>query len=318
MMTKFLMIREQMRKIYGAYGTYIKPMLHFIAMLVSMIIINANIGTMGLLKNPAVVVVISLLGAFLPMKLMTVLLALVIVAHMSAISIEIGAMVFLVILIMYMLFFRFTPRDGIVLILVPLLFFIKIPYVVPLVVGMVCTPFSIISVSFGVVLFFILNYVGTNLDVITTAAATDGMGQMTKIATEVFTSQGLYLTIIAFALVVAAVYFVKRLSVDYSWIIAVISGGVLCMVVMLIGALAFDLKEIVSVVSIIVGGIISVLLALGIRFFIHSVDYSRTEYTQFEDDDFYYYVKAVPKIKVATPEVNVKRINARKVKTNKK
>lgn len=318
MMTKLLMIRERMRKIYGAYGTYIKPILHFAVMLVSMIIINDNIGARGLLKNPAVVAVISLMGAFLSIKLITVLLALVIVAHMSAISIEIGAMVFLIMLIMYMLFFRFTPKDGIVLILVPLLFFIRIPYVVPIVVGMVCTPFSVISVSFGVLLFFILNYIGTNLDVITTAAATDGMGQMTKIAEEIFKSQGLYLTIIAFALVVIVVYFVKRLSVDYSWIIAVISGGVLCIVVMLIGALSFDLKETISVSSIIVGGIISVLLALAIRFFIHSVDYSRTEYTQFEDDDFYYYVKAVPKIKVATPEVNVKRINARRVKTNKK
>ena len=92
----------------------------------------------------------------------------------------------------------------------------------------------------------------------------------------------------------------------------------LCIVVMLIGALAFDMGEVVSTVSIVVGGIISVMMAMGIRFFIHSVDYTRTEYTQFEDDDFYYYVKAVPKIKVASPEVNVKRINARKVKTVRK
>ena len=33
------------------------------------------------------------------------------------------------------------------------------------------------------------------------------------------------------------------------------------------------------------------------------------EYTQFEDDDYYYYVKAVPKIKIAAPKKDVKRIN---------
>ena len=38
----------------------------------------------------------------------------------------------------------------------------------------------------------------------------------------------------------------------------------------------------------------------------------RSEKTQFEDDDYYYYVKAVPKIKVTTPEVSIKRINAQK------
>ncbi|MFQ9934089.1 MAG: ABC transporter permease [Lachnospiraceae bacterium] len=313
-MNNLLMIREQLKKIYGMYGTYIKPAIHFIVMLVSIIIINANAGAMALLKNPAVVVIISLIGAFLPVKFMTILLSLIIVAHMSAIAVEIGAMIFLIMLIMYLLFFRFTPKDSVILILIPLLFFIKIPYVVPLTVGMASTPFSIISVSFGVIIFYILNYISTNLDAIMAAASTDGMGQMTKIAGQVFTSKELYLIIIAFALVVAVVYFVKRLSIDYSWIIAVVSGGVLCIIIMLIGELIFDMGEVVSVVSIIIGGIISIVLALGIRFFIHSVDYSRTEYTQFEDDDFYYYVKAVPKIKVSSPEVNVKRINARKVR----
>lgn len=317
-MTKFLMIREQMRKIYSIYGNYINVAIKFFAVLISMIVINSNIGAMGILKNPAVVVAVSVVGGLLPTKLVTVMLSLVIVAHMYSIAMEVAAMVLLIMIIMYLLFFRFSPKDGAILILLPILFFIKIPYVVPITVGMVCTPFSIVSVAFGVIIYFLLNYVSVNLDEIITAAQTDGMGQMTKIAQEVFTSKGLYLTIIAFAMVIVIVYFVKRLSIDYSWIIAVVSGGVLCIVVMLIGALAFDMGEVVSTVSIVIGGIISVMMAMGIRFFIHSVDYTRTEYTQFEDDDFYYYVKAVPKIKVASPEVNVKRINARKVKTVRK
>ena len=31
------------------------------------------------------------------------------------------------------------------------------------------------------------------------------------------------------------------------------------------------------------------------NFFFFSVDYTCTEYVQFEDDDYYYYVKAVPR-----------------------
>ncbi len=313
-MTKLLMIREQMQKMYAAYGTYIKPAMNFVAMLVSIIVININVGAMELLKNPAVVIIVSILGAFLPLKLMVMLLALVIIAHMSAIAVEIAALVFVIMLIMYLLFFRFTPKDSVILLLIPLLFFIKIPYVIPITVGMVCTPFSIISVSFGVIIYYILNYISDNFEAIMTAAASDGMEQMTKIANEVFASKGLYLIIIAFALVVAVVYFVKRLSIDYSWIVAVVTGGVLCIIIMLIGTLTFDMGDVVSVLATVIGGIISLALSLGIRFFIHSVDYSRTEYTQFEDDDFYYYVKAVPKIKVSSPQINVKRINARKVR----
>jgi len=49
-----------------------------------------------------------------------------------------------------------------------------------------------------------------------------------------------------------------------------------------------------------------------LQFFVFNVDYSRTELVQFEDDEYYYYVKAVPKITLATPEKSVKRINTQR------
>ena len=45
-----------------------------------------------------------------------------------------------------------------------------------------------------------------------------------------------------------------------------------------------------------------------IEFLFFNLDYSRTERLQFEDDDYYYYVKAVPKVAVTAPEKNVKQI----------
>ena len=42
-----------------------------------------------------------------------------------------------------------------------------------------------------------------------------------------------------------------------------------------------------------------------------SVDYARSERLQFEDDEYYYYVKAIPKVAVTTPEKTVKKINER-------
>ena len=41
------------------------------------------------------------------------------------------------------------------------------------------------------------------------------------------------------------------------------------------------------------------------------MDYARSESLQFEDDEYYYYVKAIPKVSVSTPEKTVKRINER-------
>ena len=64
------------------------------------------------------------------------------------------------------------------------------------------------------------------------------------------------------------------------------------------------------------------LLSMGIvyvlQFMILAVDFTRTEYVQFEDDDYYYYVKAVPKVKVTTQNVKVKRINAGNTKKTRR
>ena len=46
---------------------------------------------------------------------------------------------------------------------------------------------------------------------------------------------------------------------------------------------------------------ISVALALILEFFIFSVDYSKAEKFQYEDDEYFYYVKAVPKLLLQLP-----------------
>ena len=53
------------------------------------------------------------------------------------------------------------------------------------------------------------------------------------------------------------------------------------------------------------------MVGLVLEFLFFSVNYSRTERMQFEDDEYYYYVKAVPKIVVSAPEMSVKHINER-------
>ena len=56
------------------------------------------------------------------------------------------------------------------------------------------------------------------------------------------------------------------------------------------------------------------MIAIIIQFLFFNLDYSRTERLQFEDDDYYYYVKAVPKISLVNENVKVKQINARKTR----
>ena len=61
----------------------------------------------------------------------------------------------------------------------------------------------------------------------------------------------------------------------------------------------------VPILELIAGIIISIVIAYIYDFFIFAVDYTRTEYTQFEDDDYYYYVKAVPKLSLKASDKKV-------------
>ena len=63
--------------------------------------------------------------------------------------------------------------------------------------------------------------------------------------------------------------------------------------------------------TMILGSTISIALIYIIHFFRLTLDYSGVEHAQFEDDVYYYYVKAVPKVTVTVPHVNVKHINVK-------
>lgn len=313
-MHKILELREQYKIIYSKYSMYIEAAFKFLIALLGMIVINVNVGTMNILKNPLVVVIVSLVCTLLPKTLVVMILMVAIVAHMSAIAIEAAAVVLVMFIVMYLLFFRFTSKESIVLVLVPAMFLLKIPYVIPIILGLVATPVSIISVGFGTLVYYILSYVGHNYDTIVKVGSEDGFKVLAMFTDEVLKDGGFYFCIIAFGITLAVVYVIKRLSVDYSWIIAVCAGGILEIVLFIVGNIVFDMGLACSMVSAILGGIVSVVIAWFLQFFIHSVDYTRAEKVQFEDDDYFYYVKAVPKIKVTVSDTKpkAKKSNASK------
>ena len=110
----------------------------------------------------------------------------------------------------------------------------------------------------------------------------------------------------AFTITIVVVYFIRRLSVDYAWTIAIITGALVNILFLLFGDLLFNTN--VSILGLIIGSVIAALLVKVLEFMVFNVDYSRTEMVRFEDDEYYYYVKAVPKNTVATPEKRVKTI----------
>lgn len=316
-MTSLFEFREKIKNFYGEHEIIFRPAIKILAVLVSLILIKSNIGFVDILNSWLIVFILAVICAFLPWNVITIILAADILANVFAVSIEQGAMVLLLMLIMFLLYFRFSPKQGMLLVFIPLAFFLKIPYAVPVIVGLVWAPYACVPVIFGTIIYFIVDVISQNSRLLATTnpSGTISSASFNSIINMITNNNEMILIILAFVLTVLVVYFIKRMSVDNAWTIAIFVGGILEFVIILVGSLI--LKTDSSLIEIIIGSVVSILIAFVVQFFVFSVDYSRTEHTQFEDDEYYYYVKAVPKINVTAPEMNVKRINAQRRKNKK-
>ena len=192
----------------------------------------------------------------------------------------------------------------------------KIPYAIPLLVGLGGSPASVIPVGCGVFLYYLVMYVKQNAGILTNEGSVDIVQKYSQILKSVIFNQTMMVMIATCAVGIIIVYLIRRLSMDYSWIIAIIAGSVAELLVIFIGDFVFGVS--VAVGQLILGILLSTLIAVVYNFFIITVDYTRTEYVQFEDDDYYYYVKAVPKMNVSTPDVKVQKISSRKRSTRER
>ena len=218
---------------------------------------------------------------------------------------------------MFLVFFRTAPQYGYVLIATPLAFVLKIPYVIPLAMGLLGTPVTAVPVACGTVVYFLLHYLHLNTAMLGGTQSSTMVEKITYLLDNVINNKEMILTAAAFALTIIIVYMIRRMSIDYAWTIAVCAGAVTDLIVLLAGSMVLGISP--KLVAVLVGSVISAALALILQLTVFSLDYSRTEYVQFEDDEYYYYVKAVPKISIAVPQKKVKKINPqRKAAAGKK
>lgn len=314
-MKTLLEMREKLKIFLSKYDIYIYPVLKFIMALVTFLLINGHVGFMKKLDNPGIALVLALLCSFLPVNVTAVFAAILILLHAYALSLEVFAITLVVFAVMFLLFFSTAPKFGYVLILTPLAFVFKIPYFVPLAMGLVSTPVTAIPVACGTVVYSLLHYLGMNTAMLSSAQNSTVTEKITYLLDNVLNNKEMILTVVAFTLTIVIVYMIRRMSVDHAWTIAVVAGAVADAIVLLTGSLILGVSP--KLLSVIVGGILSAVLALLLQISIFSLDYSRTEYVQFEDDEYYYYVKAVPKISIAVPQKKVKKINAQKAPQRK-
>ncbi len=313
-MRGLLVFREGLRAFYAKNSAFVTAACRFAVAFAAVFLIGQNAGYMPQVSGPFVPVLAGVIGAVIPYGVTAFLVGCLLLAQLYAASLEVAIVTFLFLLMIVLLYYGFQPGDSVLLLVTPVLCFLKMPFAVPLLIGLAGSLISVIPMSCGIFVYYVIQFVRQSSGFLAGSEQTEITQVFAQVLKSLLANPAMLVMIAACCLGALAVYVIKNLSVNYSWSIAIAAGVIVQMAAALVGDFRFGVS--VSVPELIAALLLSALAAAVYQFFVFTVDYSRTEYVQFEDDDYCYYVKAVPKVAITKTDVRVKKIN--KVNKSKK
>ena len=305
-MSTLLIWREKLQKIYARYSIYILKGMQFLMGLILFAMINSNIGFMKMASSVFCTIGLAVVCTFFPMIVMLMAATLLVLAHFYALSLPIMLIAAVVFVIMYIFYFRFTPKKAWIVLLSTMAFGLKLPFIVPVVFGLLGTPVWIVPAACGIMAYYMADFVKGSAAALKSVDAEGLAGSLISSAKQILGGKEMWLMIVAVVIGILVVNLVRTRAINHAWKIASAAGAVVCVVVALVGNIM--LKGELSYASLVLSAAACVVLGVALEFLFFCVDYSRTENIQFEDDEYYYYVKAVPKVGVSAPEKRVKHI----------
>ena len=306
-MTTLLELKEKLTRFYGKYDIYITPVIKFTVALTAFLLINHNIGYMEKISSTPIALILALICSILPVGGAVFIGSVLILLDMYALSLEVCIVALILFILMYILYFRFSPKNEYGVLLTPICFGLNIPFVMPVGMGLLRELYSMFSLVCGIVLYFFLNGVKQNETTLGGVDEKDAATSKIVVAlNQLLGNREMYLVLAIMVVTLVIVYIIRKMSIEHAWAVAIIFGILFEAVGMIAGDMVLG-----KTITILVGSIISCVIAFVIQFLFFNLDYSRTERLQFEDDEYYYYVKAVPKAIVAGTDKKVTRFSGK-------
>lgn len=306
-MTSILELKEKLVRFYGKHEVYLVPLMKFVLALVMFLMINLNIGYMKSISSVPVALIMAAICSILPINAAMLLATGFILLDMYALSLEVCLIALILFVLIYLIYFRFAPKSGYDVVLTMICCKLHIPYVMPLGMGLLRDVYSIFALACGTILYFFLNGVKQNAKTLSGAAEADGETTSTfaAVLNQLMGNKEMYLVLGVLAVTLIIVYIIRRMSIENAWCVAIISGVLFETIGLIAGYMLIGISG--RMVMVLAGSLVSAGIAFVIQLLFFNLDYSRTEKLQFEDDEYYYYVKAVPKAIISGSDKQVKR-----------
>ncbi len=307
-MIQLLLIRDGIKEIFKKYNAAIIPVLRFIAAFLTFTLININMGYNEKLTGVTVLVGLSALAAFFPMGITVLISGILVVLHIYSASMFLSFIFILIIAALYFMLMRFAPKYSVLVLAIPVLSFFHLDALVPIATGLIGTPIAIFAIIPGIVTKVLFNVIK---EAVKLAAGSvqieDNLQNYIFVIKSLLENKLMILMIVAAIAVFLAAYICKKMAISHAYLLGVITGMILNLIIMIIGGLIFEVD--VNILWVFLGTILSGAFAFVVQFFKYLLDYSSVEHLQFDDDDYHYYVTAVPKLSVTSPELNILKIS---------
>lgn len=306
-MAQLLELRERLMGFYGKYDIYVQPVVKLFTSLLVFMTINANLGFDTRLSSLPITFILALICSILPAGVTIAFAAVLILVHLYALALEVAVIALGLFFVIAMLYLRFSPKEGWNFMLTPVCIGLHIGGIVPIATGLLCEFYASVSVVCGTVIYYFLEGIALNASMLSDGAEEGGASKFAITLKQLYGNKEMMLVVITFLIVTLVVGMIRRMSVDHAWSIAIVIGTLLNFIIRMAGYFLLGIPG--KILMLIIGSIVSMLIAFLIQFFCFNLDYTRTERVQFEDDEYYYYVKAIPKLYVAEPEKQVKKFS---------
>lgn len=284
---------EKLKSIYARWAPYLDMLGRLAAACAAYFWIRYVLGFGTVFTGIPLLVIAALLASVLGSGSMLLFGGVLIAGQAFSLSPEAGAFASVVLLITAFLFIRLVPEESIAVLIMPVFIFFGLPALIPVFLGLKRKPFSAFAAVSGVIVFYLCAALESAAPALSTVSSSDYAGRL-QILAEHFGVNGIVVTSLAAAATVIAVYAVRRMPFSFAFETSIILGGLVWILFFIIGNTVIGTEF--DLLSVAAGSAASCIIALIMQLLFLQLDFKRAKSLRFEDDDYYYYVKAVPKV----------------------
>lgn len=282
--------------------------LYFAIILASVLVLNKSFGYIQVVSKPYFAVLFALLGAFLPAGGVALFLVIYLLLQLFFVSLGVTAVTAALILFLAIVSIVFQAKRQLYFVFAPVLYRLNLVYIAPIEAGFMGSKSEVVSVIGGAVMAFFLREVRANASLF--VEPNGSITVLSLIRNNILGNQMFYIFVVAMVVMFLAISFIHGRAFKNAWFIALVIGIVLEFMLMLAGYLFTENTQ--QIPSLLVANGLAFVFGLLFTVVFHDMDHSRMEKLQFEDDEYYYYVTAVPKIQFVQEEKDVKNITEEK------